>query len=125
MKNLFKTSTILLLITLFVITSCKKEDVEGCTEGSALNFESTATLNDGSCIFAYDIAQGVWNMNPDCDEYTIPIIGTTISLNEQLPETIDVQGAGNNLLYIEIGETQVSGTIDNYGNLTVVKMRKH
>ena len=49
------------------------------------------------------------------------MIGTTISLNDQLPETIDVQGAGNDLLYIEIGETQVNGTIDNDGNITVSK----
>lgn len=103
---------------MIAISSCKKE-VDGCTDSSAMNYMSDATSDDGSCIFAYNIAQGVWNITPNCEEYTIPVIGTTISLNDQLPETIDVQGAGNNLLYIEIGDTQVSGTIDNDGNITV------
>ena len=98
--------------------SCKKE-VDGCTSSSAMNYSADATADDGSCIFAYNIAQGVWNMTPDCEEYTIPVIGTTISLNDQLPETIDVQGAGGNSLYIEIGETQVDGDIDNSGNIIV------
>ena len=93
--------------------------MDGCTSSSAMNYSADATADDGSCIFAYNIAQGVWNITPDCDEYTIPVIGTTISLNDQLPETIDVQGAGGNSLYIEIGETQVNGIIDNSGNITV------
>ncbi len=93
--------------------------IQGCTDMNAMNFNILATLDDESCIYAYNIAQGIWNITPDCEEYTIPVIGTTISLNEQLPETIDVQGAGGNLLYIEIGETLVNGTIDNAGNITV------
>ena len=84
-----------------------------------MNYDSAATNDDGSCIFAYNIAQGVWSISPDCEEYTIPIIGTTISLNDQLPENIEVQGAGNNILYIEIGDTQVTGVIDNLGKITV------
>ena len=114
---------------IIVISSCKKEEdtvlapvlVYGCTDANAMNYLVSANTNDNSCIYAYDLAQGVWNITPNCEEYTIPVIGTTISLNDQLPETIDVQGAGNNLLYIEIGDTQVNGTIDNDGNITVSK----
>ncbi|MBC8302354.1 MAG: hypothetical protein H8E55_42130 [Pelagibacterales bacterium] len=91
----------------------------GCTDVDALNYTSLATSDDGSCVFAYDIAQGVWNITPDCEEYTVPVIGTTISLNDQLPETFNIQGAGGNSLFIEIGDTQVNGTIDNDGNITV------
>jgi len=120
MINTYKTFAIILMSMMIVISSCKKE-VDGCTDSSAMNYISDATSDDGSCIFAYNIAQGVWNITPNCEEYTIPVIGTTISLNDQLPETIDVQGAGNNLLYIEIGDTQVNGTIDNDGNITVSK----
>ena len=149
MKNIFKISTVFLLALLFTVSSCKKEDevpvingctystasnynplatiddgscilaILGCTDVNALNYTSLATSDDGSCVFAYDIAQGVWNITPDCEEYTVPGIGTTISLNDQLPETIDVQGGENNSLYIVIGETQINGTIDNAGNITV------
>ena len=125
MKNTYKLFSIVLLAVTVVISSCKKEDdsliENGCTDINAMNYSSSANTNDGSCLFAYDIAQGSWNITPDCEEYTIPIVGTTISLNDQLPETIDVQGAGNNLLYIEINGTQVDGQIDNSGDITVVK----
>ena len=93
--------------------------VNGCTDSTALNYNTLANTDDGSCVLAYDIAQGIWNITPDCEEYTIPVIGTTISLNDELPQTIDLQGAGDNSLYIEIGETQINGTIDNAGNITV------
>ena len=149
MKNIFKISTVFLLALLFTVSSCKKEDevpvingctystasnynplatiddgscilaILGCTDVNALNYTSLATSDDGSCVFAYDIAQGVWNITPDCEEYTVPVIGTTISLNDQLPETFNIQGSGCNSLFIEIGVTLVNGTIDNDGNITV------
>ena len=120
MKNTYKLFPIAILAVILTISSCKKE-IDGCIDSSAMNYSSDATSNDGSCIFAYDIAQGIWSITPDCEEYSIPIIGTTISLNDQLPETINVQGAGNNLLYLEINDTQVNGQIDNIGNIIVAK----
>ena len=80
---------------------------------------SEAQKDDGSCIYAYDIAQGIWNITPNCDDITIPIVNITISLNDQLPESIEVQGDGDNQLFIDIDGTQVSGNIDNDGNITV------
>ena len=120
MIKLNKTFFIILISMIFVVSSCKKE-VDGCTDSTAMNYQADATSDDGSCIIAYNIAQGIWNISPDCEDYTIPVIGTTISLNDQLPETIDVQGAGNNSLYIEIGDTQVNGIIDYDGNIQVSK----
>ena len=126
--------TLYLLSFSVIIFSCSKEDednttnnntptiVEGCTDSLALNFDPLANSDDGSCYYSYyDIALGLWNITPDCEEFTIPIIDSTISLNDQLPENIDVQGGSNNLLYIEIGETQVNGNIDNNGNIVVPK----
>ena len=107
-----------LFVFILVLSSCKK-DIEGCTSNDAMNFNLDATVEDGSCIFAYEIAQGVWTISPNCDEYTVPVIGTSISLNEQLPETIDVQGSNYSQLYIIINDTQVNGNIDSQGNLLV------
>ena len=118
MKHIFKISVFFFISLSILISSCKKV-ISGCTDSSAMTYSSDANSDDGSCIYAYEIAQGQWNIKPDCEDYTIPIIGTTISLNDQLPETIDVKGAGNNSIYIEIGETQVNGTIDNSGYITV------
>ena len=106
-----------------VFFSCKEEEIiiPGCTDSAAMNYSSNANSNNGSCIYAYDIAQGVWNVNPDCEEYTIPVIGTTISLNDQFPEQIEILGAGNSLLYIDLNDTQLNGVIDNDGNVIIDK----
>ena len=119
MKNIFKISAVLFLVISLVVSSCKKEEVliDGCTDSSAMNYIPDATSNDGSCIYAYQVAIGIWNIDPDCDD--VDILGQTISLNEQMPETIDVQGNGDNSLFIDMNGTQVSGDIDNEGNIVV------
>ena len=90
----------------------------GCLDSTASNFNALANTDDGSCLPPfYDIAQGTWSISPDCDN--VDILGQTISLNEQMPETIDVQGNGDNSLFIDMNGTQVSGDIDNEGNIVV------
>ena len=119
MKKIFKISAVFFVGLSIIVSSCQKE-VDGCTDSAAMNYLSNATSNDGSCIFAYHIALGVWNINPDCEE--IDILGQTISLNDQLPESIDVQqGTEENTLFIDVAGAQVSGTIDNSGNITVAE----
>ena len=66
----------------------------------------------------FNLAQGVWNITPDCDEIEIPLIGT-ISLNDQLPETIEVMGQEDSTLFIEIDNISIYGQVDNSGNVTV------
>jgi hypothetical protein len=92
----------------------------GCTDSTAMNYLSNTTSNDGSCVYAYDIAQGTWNITPNCEDINLPIIGP-ISLDTILPESIDVQGAGNGSLFIDINGAQISGEIDNSGNITVAE----
>ncbi len=106
--------------SLFIMSSCKKEEeiIEGCTDSAAMNYNSNATSNNGSCQYAYEIAQGVWNISPDCEEITIPVIGT-ISLNDQLPTSIDVQAGEDNTVYLDIDGTEVFGNIDNAGYVIV------
>jgi hypothetical protein len=94
--------------------------IEGCTDSSAMNYNVNATSNDGSCVYAYDIAQGTWNITPNCEDINLPIIGP-ISLDTILPESIDVQGAGNGSLFIDINGAQISGEIDNSGNITIAE----
>lgn len=149
MRNLFNISSALLLAFLVTISSCKKEEeiIEGCTDATMYNYSVTANTDDGSCIayvygcidvtmFNYDvlantddgscidaqeIAQGVWNIFPDCEEYTVPIVGTTISLDDQMPETIDVQENGINSLVIDMNGTQILADIDNQGNIILTQ----
>ena len=116
----YHSITIIFFIILTFISCTKEEDpILGCTDSSAMNYNSDATSNDGSCLIAYDIAQGMWNINPNCDDLNIPLLGDMISLNDALPESIEVDGSGGNIIFIEISENQVEGTIDNDGNVIV------
>ena len=81
MKNIYKISSILLLTLTIVNSSCKKEEeipvINGCTDANAMNYLSSANTSDGSCIFAYDIAQGFWDIVTTCEELniSIPFVG--------------------------------------------------
>ena len=136
-----KFSFLIISITL-IFSSCKKEmgcidpsaynynpdaqvddgsciaTVLGCLESNAINYSLDANVSDESCLYAFNIAQGVWNITPDCDEIEIPLIGT-ISLNDQLPETIEVLGQEDSTLYIEIDDISINGQVDNSGNVIV------
>ena len=136
-----KFSFLILSITL-IFASCKKEmgcidpsaynynpdaqvddgsciaTVLGCLESNAINYSSDANVSDESCLYAFNLAQGVWNITPDCDDIEIPLIGT-ISLNDQLPETIEVLGQEDSTLYIEIDDISINGQVDYSGNVTV------
>ena len=118
MKNLFKLATYFVCLSVLILSSCKKE--EGCTDPTAMNYSSDAEEDNGTCIHAYDLAQGTWNITPNCEDINLPIIGP-ISLDTILPESIDVQGAGNGSLFIDINGAQISGDIDNSGNITVAE----
>ena len=126
MKKISKNYLALFMLAC-ILVSCEKEEessvplVYGCTSEIAMNYVSGANTDDGSCIYAHEIAQGTWNINPDCEEYTIPVIATTISLNDQLPPTVDVQAGDGNILYIDINDSQIEGSIDNSGNIIVQK----
>ena len=115
MKTNIKTNLFFVCSILLIFSSCTKEP--GCMDPNSMTYNSEAKKDDGSCVYAYDIAQGTWNITPDCDE--IDILGQTLSLDDQLPESIEVQGAIDNSLFIDIDGTQVSGNIDNMGNITV------
>jgi|TARA_B110000967_G_C18792723_1_gene514166 hypothetical protein len=89
----------------------------GCMDVLAINYSSIANSDDSTCLYAFDIALGVWNINPDCEE--IDVLGQVILLDDQLPESIDVQGTVEETLFIYIGDAQVSATIDYFGSILI------
>ena len=99
MKNIFKISTVLFIGVSLVVSSCKEDEVliEGCTDSSAMNYQSLANSNDGSCWFSHEAMVNTWNISPVCDG---DLVGGV------LPSTIEVS-AGDNLgdLMIDLGTT--------------------
>ena len=123
MNNYLKILSVLLVSSLFVISSCKKEEViEGCTDSSAMNYLPTATSNNGSCIFAYDIAQGTWNIFSECDDLTIsiPLVGDfPVPLNDIFPSTIEITGEGNSVVSLDVNGSVVMADVSNEGIVNI------
>ena len=119
MKNFFKVATLLMAVILFTVSSCKKDEqiIEGCTDNSAMNYQSLATSDDGSCIYAYFIALGTWNIDSECEELTITIFGQSfdVPLNEIFPETIEITGEGDNVVSMDINGNSVLADVANDG----------
>ena len=90
----------------------------GCIDVTAFNFNSNANSDDGSCTYSFDLAQGTWGLDPNCEDISIAGL-TTISLNDQLPETVDINSDGESSLFIDLNGTLVSGTISSAGLMTV------
>ena len=122
MTNAFKLAPLVAITTLLIISSCKKEEeiIEGCTDSSAMNFQSAATSNDGSCIFAYDIAQGVWNIDP-CEYLTITVFNQSIDIPSDsiFPETIEITGEGEGIVSMDINGEDVLADVANDGVITI------
>ena len=65
-KLIMKTNIKIILFSICTIlltfTSCTKEP--GCMDPNSMTYNPEAKKDDASCIYAYDIAQGIWNINP-------------------------------------------------------------
>ena len=111
MKRIYKITTIALLSVIMIISSCKKE-VDGCTDSSAMNYLSDATSDDGSCIFSHQIMVNTWNISAACDGSIMSSI---------LPETIEIL-AGETVgdLQIDLGTAGVvDGSISSTGSIII------
>ena len=115
------------MIILFI--SCNKQ--EGCTSNEAMNFNAEADKNDGSCIYVSDIAPGLWDIDPSCEEILIPKFDQngdivfplqfddTIKFEELLADTINVLYNSGDSYYIDIFGLQIEGEIDNNGVINI------
>ena len=114
MKNIFKVSVVLFFSLSLVVSSCKKDEVliEGCTDEAAMNYQSLATSNNGSCWFAHEVLVNTWNISSECDG---DLVGGV------LPSTIEVS-AGENKgdLMIDLGTAGIfNGTISESGIILI------
>ena len=115
MKNIFKISVVLFIGFSIVFSSCKKEEevlIDGCTDESAMNYQSTATNNNESCWFAYEAMENTWSISASCD-------GSIMS--SVLPETIEIlagETAGD--LQIDLGTAGIfEGSISSTGSIII------
>ena len=124
MKNIYKISAVFFVGLSIIVSSCKKEEliIEGCTDSSAMNYLSNANSNDGSCVFAYNIAQGIWNISSACDDLiiSIPVVGDfPVPLNDMFPETIEITGEGVGVVSMDINGENILADVAYDGNVTI------
>jgi len=127
MTTKYNIYIIILLSVTMIISSCKKEEdsiqnISGCIDVNAMNFLSTANVSDGSCIYAYDIAQGEWNIQTVCEDLviSIPFIGDyPVPLNDMFPATVDITGEGQGIISIDINGTAVLADVANDGAVVI------
>ncbi len=55
-----------LIISLFVLSACKKDTTKGCTNPDAINYSTQADEDNGTCEFERDKFLGIWNGQKDC-----------------------------------------------------------
>jgi hypothetical protein len=97
---------------LLIFSSCKKDEKQGCTDPSALNYSIDADKDDGSC--SYSIL-GVWNANSrivNGIETISNFIAYQVTINPN--STFLVETYDNTSLYTDIEGTY---TISNGSNL--------
>ena len=135
MKNIYKISAVLLVSLSIIVSSCKKEDevvvepivINGCTDLTAMNYLSNANFDDGSCILAYDIAQGIWNISSVCDDLiiSIPLVGDfPVPLNDMFPESIEITGEGVGVVSMDINGENVLADVSYDGAVTIQDNQK-
>ena len=129
MKNIFKISTVLFIGVSLVVSSCKKEEVliDGCTDITAMNYQDLATNNDGSCEYAYDNAQGLWNIFSECDDLviSIPLVGDfPVPLNDMFPESIEITGEEYGVVSMDISGENVLADVSYDGAVTIQNDQK-
>ena len=121
MKNIYKISVVFFVGLSIIVYSCKKEEdeliIEGCTDSIAMNYLSDATSNNGSCVYAYDIAQGLWDISSACD--IVDVFGFEIPLDSLLPKTIEITGEGEGVVSMDINGEDVLADIANDGVVTI------
>ena len=89
---------------------------------SAMNYSSTATSDDGNCVFAYDIAQGLWNISSECDDLviSIPVIGDfPVPLNDMFPESIEITGESLGVVSMDISGENVLADVSYDGTVII------
>lgn len=92
--------------------------INGCTNATMFNYNPNANTDNGACLTAQQAAIGLWDVSPDCDDITVPVIGS-ISLNDQIPESIEVNEGSGDIIFIDLGTSQIEGNIASDGTIIV------
>ena len=93
MKNLF---VLTILISIITFSSCEEDSVTGCTDPTAINYDSSATENDSSCEYENtsnsDLIIGVWNVDSSSISMIMPqeMIGLLMMMSSMMsPEEFE------------------------------------
>ena len=95
---------------------------DGCTDSTAINYNPNALCDDGSCIPLFQScidATGEWEIDPSCPVYEIPLLGIQIDVEDRFDHNMDVN-CESNRLNIDFGSNQTAyAEVDNFGGLII------
>ena len=86
----------------------------GCTDKLAFNFDSEATIDDGSCVYASQLMVNNWAVESNCDGF---IMSQLIDVGAS--EITIEEGENGGDLVVDFGIFTLEGTVDNIGNISV------
>lgn len=125
-------SIILILVTLTIITSCKKDKVKGCLDNSASNYDANAEEDNGTCSYERDKFLGNWSglftntNNPGTPDtifnFPISIVINSNSKNEVIINDFPVSGApttasvnSSNRFALVLPKQNITSGLDSFG----------
>lgn len=122
MKNFTSSSLFLLLALAFVgltITSCGDEEITGCTDESAENYDALATIS-GDCTFAADKFIGSYVGMSDCSGGPVVASLTNDTLMFEIKSALDPDNSNAVVIEIPIMGVPVSFGSIAEGNVMTV-----
>ena len=127
MKKVFLS--IIIITTLF--SACKKEEIEGCTDTTACNYNANATTNIlGSCDYAGtyldcdDVCINDTDGDGICDENEVPKVISTWQI-VQTQTTHELGHFGPYDPPVRVIDSRETLVVDHQNNLTIVEINEN
>ena len=112
-----KTLSILFAVSI-VFTACEKEEeittptvINGCMDAIATNYDSTATNDDGTCMFSI---VGTWSPTSAAVDYSVTMAGVTLMDTSYTTTPSDPDFEFTDIIFTADGNVTMDGETSTY-----------